>query len=64
MTLELFAPAQSGEEQRAPGAIVLRGAALAVEGALLDALDGVVAAAPFRHMVTPGGHTMSVAMTN
>ncbi len=64
MTLELFAPAQSGQEQLAPGAVVLRGAALEVEGAVMDALDGVVAAAPFRHMVTPGGHTMSVAMTN
>ncbi len=64
MTLELFAPAQSGEEQLAPGAVVLRGAAFGVEGSLLDALDGIVAAAPFRHMVTPGGHTMSVAMTN
>jgi DNA oxidative demethylase len=29
-----------------------------------DALETVVAAAPFRHMVTPGGQTMSVAITN
>jgi len=46
------------------GAVVLRGFALPVEGALLEALDAVTAAAPFRHMVTPGGFTMSVAMTN
>src|SRR6202012_4673791 len=28
------------------------------------ALRGVVEQAPFRHMSTPGGHQMSVAMTN
>jgi alkylated DNA repair protein (DNA oxidative demethylase) len=27
-------------------------------------LDSIAAAAPFRHMVTPGGHKMSVAMTS
>src|ERR1700739_3987489 len=34
------------------------------EDELLRALDDITAAAPFRHMVTPGGFTMSVAMTN
>jgi len=47
-----------------PGTMVLPGFALEVEARLLAALDGVVAAAPFRHMVTPGGYRMSVAMTN
>ena len=47
-----------------PGAAVLRGFALADEAALLAALRAVVAAAPLRHMVTPGGFRMSVAMTN
>ena len=33
-------------------------------GALLAAVQEVAAQAPFRHMVTPGGFRMSVAMTN
>lgn len=45
-------------------ACVLRGFALPWLGALLPALDAVVAAAPLRYMVTPGGFTMSVALTN
>jgi alkylated DNA repair protein (DNA oxidative demethylase) len=48
----------------APGAIVLRGFAQPLEGPLLAALGRVVERAPFRYMVTPGGHRMSVAMTN
>ena len=31
---------------------------------LWEALQPVLAAAPFRHLVTPGGKTMSVSMTN
>ena len=46
------------------GAALLGGFALAEAAALLATLDAVAAAAPFRHMVTPGGFTMSVAMTN
>jgi alkylated DNA repair protein (DNA oxidative demethylase) len=46
------------------GASLLSGFALPVERLLLAALDAVVAEAPFRHMITPGGFTMSVAMTN
>jgi alkylated DNA repair protein (DNA oxidative demethylase) len=48
----------------APGAVLLAGFALAEEARLLADLDGVTAAAPFRHLETPGGHRMSVAMTN
>lgn len=51
-------------EQLAPGASWLRGFALSRETALLAALEKVTAAAPFRHMSTPGGLRMSVAMTN
>jgi len=51
-------------ESLAEGAVLLRGLAAAETPALLAALDVVTAAAPFRHMVTPGGFTMSVAMTN
>lgn len=50
-------------ENMAEGAMLLRGKALAYE-ALLSGLDAIIAAAPFRHMVTPGGFVMSVAMTN
>jgi alkylated DNA repair protein (DNA oxidative demethylase) len=46
-----------------PGAVVLRGFA-AQETALLSELEELAARAPFRHMVTPGGYRMSVAMTN
>ncbi|MBC8131464.1 MAG: DNA oxidative demethylase AlkB [Deltaproteobacteria bacterium] len=47
-----------------PGAAVLRGFATGDEQALLGDLAVVVDASPFRHMITPGGFRMSVAMTN
>ena len=46
------------------GGVVLRRRALPVERELLAAIDEIVAAAPFRRMITPGGFEMSVAMTN
>ena len=46
-----------------PGAVVLRGFA-AKEPALLADVHDVASRAPFRHMATPGGYRMSVAMTN
>lgn len=55
---------QPVREALTDGATVLRGHALASEGDLLAALAAVSARAPFRHMMTPGGHFMSVAMTN
>jgi alkylated DNA repair protein (DNA oxidative demethylase) len=48
----------------ADGAAVLRGFATADAPALMQAVRQVTDIAPFRHMVTPGGHRMSVAMTN
>ncbi|HTL74989.1 MAG TPA: DNA oxidative demethylase AlkB [Casimicrobiaceae bacterium] len=48
----------------AAGASLLRGFALAYEDRLVAGLSQVVVAAPFRHMLTPGGFRMSVAMTN
>jgi alkylated DNA repair protein (DNA oxidative demethylase) len=51
-------------ETLCPGAVVLRGFAVANERALLDAVGAIVEQAPFRNMVTPGGLRMSVAMTN
>jgi alkylated DNA repair protein (DNA oxidative demethylase) len=66
MRLDLFDPAatESTEEWLAPGAVVLPRFAVSSEAELLAALREVVARAPFRHMVTPGGFRMSVAMTN
>jgi len=46
----------------APGARLLRGF-VNDEGVLNAAVDRVVAVAPFRHMLTPGGRRMSVAMS-
>lgn len=51
-------------EIMAEGAALLRGVARPYETALLAALSDITAQSPFRHMVTPGGFTMSVAMTN
>ena len=62
--LELVAPLDPSKEMMADGAVLLRGAALPFERDLLAALNGITATSPFRHMVTPGGYTMSVAMTN
>lgn len=47
-----------------PGAALLRGFALDDAAALLAAIDAVATLAPLRHMVTPGGYTMSVATTS
>jgi alkylated DNA repair protein (DNA oxidative demethylase) len=55
---------QSARERLADGAVLLRGHALTLEAPVLATLQDVLAAAPFRHMVTPGGFAMSVAMTN
>ena len=51
-------------EELAAGAWVLRGFALDVAQNLLAEIERVAARSPFRHLVTPGGKTMSVAMTN
>ncbi|MFN0102411.1 MAG: DNA oxidative demethylase AlkB [Bryobacteraceae bacterium] len=53
---------EDSEISLGPGAVVLREFALAED--LLGPLGDVVAAAPFRHMITPGGFRMSVGMTN
>lgn len=51
-------------EAFAPGAMLLRGFALPVADQLLQDVTNIVAAAPLRHMITPGGFRMSVAITN
>jgi alkylated DNA repair protein (DNA oxidative demethylase) len=57
-------PARRITELIGDGAAVLRGFAVADAGEVLRAVERIQAASPFRHMVTPGGHAMSVAMTN
>lgn len=74
MTLDLFAHAKDSPDSRTtqnvqadelgPGAFVLRGYAGASLDALQGDIDGVMAQAPLRHWLTPGGKRMSVAMTN
>lgn len=66
MTLDLFSDAElpRGTEAIGPGAFVLRGFALPFVNDLLPALHEVERRAAFRHLVTPGGLAMSVAMTN
>jgi DNA oxidative demethylase len=54
----------ASRETMAEGAVLLRGFARSAERDLIAALRDIVAQAPFRHMSTPGGHQMSVAMTN
>src|SRR5688500_8879258 len=58
------AQAAPAREEFAPGAVLLRRSATGQAAALLADLRHVAAEAPLRHMVTPGGFRMSVAMTN
>lgn len=53
-----------GRENLGPQAAILRGFALPVANDLLAKLALIEAISPFRHMITPGGFTMSVALTN
>jgi alkylated DNA repair protein (DNA oxidative demethylase) len=66
MTADLFdrTEALPARETIADGAMLLRGFARPIQHDLLTAIDGIIAQAPFRHMITPGGYQMSVAMTN
>ena len=56
--------AGAGVEALAEGATILRRFVEPQAPALIETVAGLVAAAPFRHMVTPGGYTMSIEMTN
>jgi DNA oxidative demethylase len=67
LTCEMFEDASAvvkSKEALAPGAFLLRNFARADETKIVSALRAVIATAPLRHMVTPGGYRMSVAMTN
>jgi alkylated DNA repair protein (DNA oxidative demethylase) len=64
MTADLFDDGANTREQLADGAVLLRGFACESADALLTAVDDIATMARFRRMLTPGGFTMSVAMTN
>jgi alkylated DNA repair protein (DNA oxidative demethylase) len=67
MTLSLFADSEEERpwrEELCPSAVVLRRFAVPDDRAIFVGLHDVIERAPFRHMVTPGGFRMSVAMTN
>jgi alkylated DNA repair protein (DNA oxidative demethylase) len=67
LTADLFesvSDVRPAQEAMAEGAVLLRGFASPLETDLIAALRAIVEQAPFRHMMTPGGHQMSVAMTN
>lgn len=67
-TFDLFADAEPEQparrDQIGEQSYVLRGFALPWVDRLLPELDAVLHAAPFRQMITPGGFTMSVAMSS
>ncbi len=58
---DLFA---ASREELDAGASLLHGFAEAAAPALLAGISAVADKSPFRHLVTPGGFRMSVAMTN
>src|ERR1700679_2241722 len=57
------APTQSTEHLE-EGAVLLRGFACGEAAVLVEEVGRIAESAPLRHLVTPGGYTMSVAMTN
>lgn len=62
---ELFgAPSREAVQPLSPGATLLAEFALGKAPALISSVAEIVAGSPFRHMATPGGRPMSVAMTN
>src|SRR3954469_5791426 len=64
---DLFADIRDDQpacEDLAEGAVLLRNFFAPEQPDVIAALRIIVQAAPFRHLITPGGHTMSVAMTN
>lgn len=63
-TLDLFEPEPESPQPLAEGAWLLRGFVIDDAERLLTDLHQVAAQARFRHQVTPGGFSMSAAMTS
>lgn len=57
-------PFQCSCERLEEGAVLLRGFVASEASTLVEEARTIEQAAPFRQLVTPGGYTMSVAMTN
>lgn len=64
--MDLFDPTPDAPtvQMLAPGALLLPGFACDAATGILEDIAQITAVAPFRHQVTPGGFTMSVAMSN
>ncbi|WP_034942975.1 DNA oxidative demethylase AlkB [Erwinia oleae] len=62
--LDLFSEDAPWSEPLADGAVILRRRARDESEALITLINDVAAQNPFYHRITPGGHRMSVAMTN
>jgi alkylated DNA repair protein (DNA oxidative demethylase) len=60
----LFDDPPPAREPLEEGAVLLRAFASAEASELVREITRISKTAPFRHLVVPGGHTMSVAMTN
>ncbi len=63
-THDLFAEPDGDIETIAEGAVLLREFAREDASNLVAEIQHIAVIAPFRHMMTPGGHAMSAAMTN
>lgn len=68
-TSDLFSPFSgttpaTEPRQLADGAVLLKACAAAQSAMLLALIERIAAEVPWRHMVTPGGSEMSVAMSN
>ncbi|KJV32779.1 alpha-ketoglutarate-dependent dioxygenase [Aquitalea magnusonii] len=66
MQTDLFGDASlfPSQQQQAEGVCLLSGQANSMMPAIWQAVEHVLRQAPLRQMQTPGGHTMSVAMSN
>ncbi len=64
MDADLFSDLPAPEISFGEGAFLLPGFAACIAAELIAGVEQVVAQSPFRHMETPGGFRMSVAMTN
>ena len=64
MTSDLLTPLLPDKEPLAEGAVLLRGFARAEASELIEEVNRIAKAAPFRKMITPGGRKMSVSMSN
>lgn len=61
---ELLPGLEPSEIALGPGAVLLRDFALGEQDGLINGIEAIALAAPFRRMVTQGGFTLSAAMTN